>query len=47
MKDFVEMAVDYGVEHLGTSMAASTSDVLRVALRRRCKAQLSMLAWRG
>jgi hypothetical protein len=24
VKDFVEMAVEYGVEHLGTSMAAST-----------------------
>jgi hypothetical protein len=47
VKDFVEMAVEYGVEHLGTCMAASTPDVLRVALRRRYRAQLSMSAWRG
>ena len=41
------MAAEYGVEHLGTSMAASTPDVLRAALRRRYMAQLSMAAWRG
>jgi hypothetical protein len=35
VKNFVETAVEYGVEHLGTSMEASTPDVLRVALRRR------------
>ena len=28
VKDFVDMAVEYGVEHLGTCMAASTPDVL-------------------
>jgi hypothetical protein len=33
VKDFVEMTVEYGVEHLGTCMAASTPDVLRVASR--------------
>ena len=33
VKDFVEMAVEYEVEHLGTSVAASTPDVLMVALR--------------
>jgi hypothetical protein len=47
VKDFVDMAVEYGLEHLGTSMAASTPDVLRVALRRRYRALLSMAAWRG
>jgi hypothetical protein len=47
VKDFVEMAVEYGVEHLVTCMAASTPDVLRVALRRRYMAQLSMAVWRG
>ena len=34
VKDFVEMVVEYGVEHLDTCMAASTPDVLRVAPRR-------------
>jgi len=47
VKDFVEMTVEYGVEHLGTCMAASTPDVLRVASRMRYRAQLSMAAWRG
>ena len=47
VKDFVDMAVEYRVEHLGTSMAASTPDVLRVVLRRRYRAQLSIAAWRG
>jgi hypothetical protein len=47
VKDYVEMAVEYGVEHLGTSMAASPPNVLRVALRRRFRAQLSLAAWRG
>jgi hypothetical protein len=47
VKDFVEMAVEYEVEHLGMSMAASTPDVIRVAHRRRYIAQLSLAAWRG
>jgi hypothetical protein len=34
VKDFVDMAVEYGVGHLGTSMAATTPDILKVALRR-------------
>ena len=41
------MAVEYGVEHRGTSMAASTPNVIRVTLRRRFIAQLSIVAWRG
>ena len=44
VKEFAEMAVEYGVEHLGTCMAASTPDVLKVAPRRRYRAQLSMAA---
>jgi hypothetical protein len=42
VKTFVEMAVDYGIGHLGTSMARSTPDVLRVDLRRRFRAHLSI-----
>jgi hypothetical protein len=38
VKDFVEMAVEYGVEHHDTSMAASTPDILKVALKRRFRA---------
>ena len=40
VKDFVEMAVEYGVEPLGTSMAVSNPDVLIVALRRRFRAHV-------
>jgi hypothetical protein len=47
VKDFIDLAVDYGAEHLGKSMAASTMDMVRQALKRRCRAQLSMASWRG
>ena len=47
VKDFVDMAVEYGVGHFGTSMTASTPDVLKVALIRRYCAQLSITACRG
>ena len=43
----VEIAVEYGVEHLGRNMAATTVDTARTALRRRYMTQLSMAAWRG
>lgn len=35
--DLVEMAVEYGVEHLERSMAAMRVDTVRLALRRRYK----------
>jgi hypothetical protein len=41
-KEVVNMAVEYGVEHLGRTMAASTVDGVRSALRRRYMTQLSM-----
>ena len=47
VKDFVEMAVEYGVEHLGSCMSTSTPEVLRVATRRRFGAQLCMALLRG
>jgi len=47
VKDFVDLAMDYGAEHLGKSMEASTMDTVRQALKRRYKAQLSMASWRG
>ena len=40
VKAFVETTVEYGVEHLGVSMAATTLDVVKIALRRKYKAQL-------
>jgi hypothetical protein len=47
VKYFIDLAVDYGAEHLGKSMAASTLDMVRHALKRRYMAQLSMASWRG
>jgi len=43
----VETAEEYGVEHLGRNMAATTVDTVRTALRRRYRTHLSMAAWRG
>jgi hypothetical protein len=43
----VETAVEYGVEHLGRNMAATTVDTVRTDLRMRYKTQLSMASWRG
>jgi hypothetical protein len=47
VKDFVDLAMDYGAEHLGKSKAALTLDTLRQALKPRYRAQLSMASWRG
>jgi hypothetical protein len=47
VKAVIEMAVEYGVEHLGRTMAATTVDAVRTALRRRYRTQLSMAVWRG
>ena len=47
VKEVVNMAVEYGVEHLGRSMAATTVDGVRIALRRRYMTQLSVAIWRG
>jgi hypothetical protein len=47
VKEVLDMAVEYGVEHLGRTMAATTVDGVRIALRRRYKTHLSMAVWRG
>jgi hypothetical protein len=47
MGELVETEIEYGVENIGRNMAATTVETVRVALRRRYKAQLSMAAWRG
>jgi hypothetical protein len=47
VKDFIDLAVDYGAKHLGKSMAASTMDMVCQALKRSYMAQLSMASWRG
>ena len=43
----VEIVVEYGVEHFGRNMAATTVDTVRTALRMRYMTHLSMAAWRG
>ena len=47
VKDFIETKVEYGVEHLGRTMAATTVDAVRTTLRRRYKTQLAMATWKG
>jgi hypothetical protein len=47
VKEVVNMAVEYGVEHLGRTMAATTVEGVRTALRRRYMTQLSVAVWRG
>ncbi len=45
--EFVELAVEYGVEHLGRTMAATSVDSVKAALRRRYTTQLATSAWKG
>ena len=41
------MAVEYGVEHLGRTMAARTVEAVKTALRRRYRTQLATSVWKG
>ncbi len=43
----LELAVEYGVEHLGRTMAATTVEAVKTTLRRRYRTQLSTAVWRG
>ncbi len=47
VKVVLKMAVEYGVEHLGRTMAATTVESVKSALRRRYWTQLSTNVWRG
>jgi len=47
VREFIETALEYGVEHLGRTIATITVDAVRMALRRRYRTQLVMAAWRG
>jgi predicted aldo/keto reductase-like oxidoreductase len=47
IRELIKTAVEYGVEHLGMNMAATTVDTVRSALRKRYRTQLSLAAWRG
>jgi len=45
--EFVELAVEYGVEHLGRTMAATSVESVKAAMRRRYKTQLATSARKG
>ena len=47
VRDLIETAVEYEVEHLRRTMEATTVDAVRMALRRRYKTHLAMAAWKG
>ena len=47
VKEFIETAVEYGVEHMGRTIAATKVDAVRMALRRRYMTQLAMASWKG
>jgi hypothetical protein len=47
VKEYIELAVDYGAEHLGRTIAATIVEAVKGALRRRYKSLLSTANWRG
>jgi len=47
VRELIKMAVEYGVEHLGRNMAATTVDIIVSTPRRRYTTNLSLAAWRG
>jgi len=47
VREFIGTAVEYGVEHMGRTIAATTVDAVRMALRRRYRAPLAMASWKG
>ena len=47
VRDFVATTVEYGLNHLGGTITATTVDAVRMALRKRYRTQLGMAAWRG
>ena len=44
VREFTETALEYGVGYLGRTIAATTVDAVRTALRRRYRTQLAMAA---
>ena len=47
VREFIDTAVEYGVEHMGRKNTATTVDAVRIALRRRYRTQLTMTTWKG
>ena len=46
VEEYIELAVDYGAEHLGMIMEATKVEVVKGALRRRYISQISAANWR-
>jgi hypothetical protein len=47
VRELIEMAMKYGVEHLGNNVAAASANIVGSTMRRRYKTQLSLEVWRG
>jgi len=47
VRKFIDTAVEYGVEHMGRTLAATTVDAVRMALKRRYRTHLATAAWKG
>lgn len=47
VRELLELAVDYGTEHLGRAIAAADIDVIRATIRRRHSSRIVMASWRG
>ena len=47
VKVVVDMVLEYGVEHLGRTLASTTVDAFRATLRRRYRTYLAVTVWRG
>ena len=45
--EFVELAVEYGIKHMGRTMPATSVESVNAALRRRYKTKLATTAWKG
>ena len=47
VREYIELVVDDGADHLDRTMAPTTVDAVKAALRRRFMSQLSAANWRG
>ena len=47
MLRYIGLAVDYGAEHLGRTMAAIAMEAVKISLKKRYKCQISAANWRG
>jgi hypothetical protein len=45
--EFVELAVEHGMEHMDMTMATTSVEAVKAALRRRYKTHIATSAWKG